>query len=80
MHGGGSTGIRTAEGAARQVAALTKHGRRNAAAMARIAQRGRARAAVAELRRILAMVQAEHPGIEPDDVLDLMPLIEATEP
>ena len=72
MHGGASTGPRTAEGIARCTAGPTKHGRRNAGARARAADRGKARAAVAALRRLLTMAQAGHPGIEPDELLDLM--------
>jgi hypothetical protein len=57
MHGGASTGPRTAEGIARCAAAQTKHGRRNAAARAAATKRGKARSAIAEMRRLLAMVQ-----------------------
>jgi len=57
VHGGASTGPRTPDGLARCVAAATKHGGRNAAARARAAQRGQARARVAELRRILAVTK-----------------------
>jgi len=73
MHGGASTGPRTAEGIARIVAAQTKHGRRNAAARAAATKRGQARSALAELRRLLAMIQkGDDAGIDPDDVLDLL--------
>ena len=66
MHGGTSTGPRTADGLARCTAAPTKHGRRNAAARALAAQRGQARSAVAELRRLLAMIQkGDDSGIDP---------------
>ncbi len=58
FHGGGSTGARTAEGIARCTAAPIKHGRRNAAARARAAQRSEARSAVAALRRLLAPPEA----------------------
>ena len=54
LHGGASTGARTAEGLARCRSAPVKHGRRDAAARARAAQRGQARAAVAALRRLVA--------------------------
>jgi hypothetical protein len=64
MHGGASTGPRTAEGLARCTAAPTKHDQRNAEARARAAQRGRARTAIAEMRRLLAMAEAGDPGIE----------------
>jgi hypothetical protein len=57
LHGGCSTGARTAEGLARCTAAPTKHGRRNAAARAQATKRGQARSALAELRRLLAMIQ-----------------------
>jgi hypothetical protein len=71
MHGGTSTGQRTEEGIARCTAARTKHGRRNAAARARATERRKARPAVAELRRLLAMIQkGDDSGIDP--VLDLL--------
>jgi hypothetical protein len=73
LHGGCSTGARTAEGLARCAAAPTKHGRRNAAARAQATKRGQARSALAELRRLLAMIQkGDDAGIDPDDVLDLL--------
>jgi len=53
MHGGKSTGPRTAEGKARVVAANTKHGRRSAAHVSRI------RFINAELRRITKALKAE---------------------
>jgi hypothetical protein len=71
LHGGCSTDPRTAEGLTRCTAAPTKHGRRNAAA--RATQRRKARSAVAELRRLLAMIQkVDDSGIDPDDMLDLL--------
>ncbi len=54
MHGGPSTGPRTSEGIARCTSAPTKHGGRDAAARARAAQRGQARAVVVELCRLVA--------------------------
>jgi hypothetical protein len=71
MHGGASTGPRTAEGIARCVLAKTKHGRRNAAARALAAQRGQARAAIAALRRLLALAEAGDGGIAADKILNL---------
>jgi hypothetical protein len=59
LHGGCSTGARTAEGIARCMAARTKHGRRNAAARAQATKRGQARSALAVLRRLLAMVRED---------------------
>jgi len=53
MHGGKSTGPRTAEGKARVAAANTKHGRRSAAHVSRI------RFINAELRRITKALKAE---------------------
>ena len=53
LHGGRSTGPRTAEGKARVVAANTKHGRRSAAHVSRI------RFINAELRRITKALKAE---------------------
>lgn len=67
LHGGRSTGPRTADGRARCTAAPTKHGRRDAAARARAAQRGETRGVITELRRLLAMAEAGEQGIEPDD-------------
>ena len=61
MHGGPSTGARSPEGVARCAAAPLKHGRRNAAARARAAERRQARVAVAELRRLTALIKPE-PG------------------
>jgi len=52
MHGGASTGPRTAEGLARCTAAATKHGRRNANARGHSALRGEARALSALLREL----------------------------
>jgi hypothetical protein len=72
MHGGASTGPRTPEGLARCAAAQTKHGRRNAAARALATQRGQARSTIVSLRRLLAMAQAGDPGIESDEILDLL--------
>ena len=57
MHGGMSTGPRTAEGIARCTAAATKHGRRNAQARAAVALRGEARALSAALRRLMAELE-----------------------
>jgi hypothetical protein len=70
MHGGASTGPRPAEGLARCVLAKTKHGRRNAAARALAAQRGQVRAAIAALRRLLAMAEAGDGGIAAEEMLD----------
>ena len=53
MHGGKSTGPRTAEGKARVAAANTKHGRRSAAHVSRV------RFINAELRRITKALKAE---------------------
>lgn len=55
MHGGASTGPRTAAGLERCRAATWKHGRRDAAARARAAQRGQARDAAAALCRWTAI-------------------------
>lgn len=57
MHGGSSTGARTAEGLARCRTAAWKHGGRDAATRARAAERGKAQAAIAELRRLLALAE-----------------------
>lgn len=69
LHGGCSTGPRTADGIARCTVAPTKHGRRDAAARARAAQRGEARGVITELRRLLAMAEAEEQGNTPEDDL-----------
>ena len=53
MHGGASTGPRTAEGKARVAAANTKHGRRSAAHVEKV------RAINAELRRITYELKAQ---------------------
>jgi hypothetical protein len=58
FHGGRSTGPRTAAGKANSLAAVWRHGRRDAAARAAAAERGRARAELAELRRLLAEIDA----------------------
>jgi hypothetical protein len=71
LHGGCAKVARTAEGIARRIATRTKHGRRNAAAQAQATKRGQARSALAQLRRMLAMIQkGDDAGIDPDDVLD----------
>lgn len=74
MHGGTSTGPRTPEGIARCTAAATKHGRRNAAARAQAALRGKARSAIATLRRLLVMAEAtaEAREREPDPSRELI--------
>ena len=73
LHGGCSTGPRTAEGLTRCTAAPTKHGRRNAVARAQATKRGQARSALAELRRLLTKIQkGDDSGIDADDVLDLL--------
>ncbi len=53
LHGGKSTGPRTAEGKARSIAAHTKHGRRSKAQAARV------REINAELRRITCVLKQE---------------------
>lgn len=58
MHGGASTGPRTPDGLARCTDAATKHGRRNAAARARAALRGEARALGAALSRMSGCCRA----------------------
>jgi hypothetical protein len=55
-HGGPSTGPRTPEGRARCIAAPTKHGLRSAEARARATERGKARAAIRDLNRLVANV------------------------
>lgn len=74
MHGGCSTGPRTAEGLARCAAAQTKHGRRNAKARAMATKRGQARSAIAALRRLLAIAQADDPNIGEDEIMGLLNL------
>ena len=54
LHGGASTGPRTAEGKARSAAARWRHGRRSAAVRALAKERAAARAVAAELRTLLA--------------------------
>ncbi len=58
IHGGRSTGPRTVAGKANSLAAIWRHGKRDAAARAAAAERGRARAELAELRRLLAELDA----------------------
>jgi hypothetical protein len=64
MHGGPSTGAKTAEGIERIRAARTKHGRYSAASIAR---RRAARQAIRALRELLRSATATE-----DEVLDLM--------
>jgi len=59
MHGGASTGPRTAEGLARCTAAPRRHGKRDAAARAQAAVRGAARADLASLRQLVREVVAD---------------------
>ncbi len=58
MHGGASTGPRTAEGLARSKAARRRHGQRDAAARARAALRGVARVDLANLMQLMRELQA----------------------
>ena len=53
MHGGSSTGARTAEGLERCRLASWKHGGRDAAARAKARQRGTARKLTTELRSVI---------------------------
>ena len=62
MHGGASTGPRTAEGLARSTAARRRHGKRDAAARAQAAQRGVARADLANLRQLVREIVADLDG------------------
>ena len=64
MHGGPSTGAKTAEGIERIRAARTKHGRYSAATVAR---RRAARQAIRTIRELLRSVAATE-----DEVLDSM--------
>src|SRR4051812_12501638 len=57
MHGGRSTGPRTADAVARCAAVATKHGGRNAAARARAAERGEGRRFLDALRQLLKMLE-----------------------
>ena len=59
LHGGASTGPRTPEGLAHSKAARRRHGKRDAAARARAAQRGLARAELANLRRMVREITAD---------------------
>lgn len=59
MHGGASTGPRTAEGLARSTTARWRHGKRDAAARAQAAQRGVAQARLAALRQLMAELVAD---------------------
>jgi len=53
MHGGSSTGARTAEGLRRCQTAARKHGGRDASSRAKAGQRGAARRLISELSRLL---------------------------
>jgi len=53
MHGGASTGPKTATGLERSRKARWRHGRRTAAARAAARERGEARAVLIALRRLL---------------------------
>ncbi len=57
MHGGASTGARTAEGMERAKTARLKHGRRAAPAREAARKRGEAKRIVAELLRLVAQVE-----------------------
>ncbi len=59
IHGGASTGPRTPEGLARSKAARRRHGNRDAAARAKAALRGQARAENAAFRHLVREVLAE---------------------
>lgn len=63
MHGGTSTGARTPEGKARCRVAPRKHGGRDAAARARAAQRGAARALALDVLQLIVALCQEKEGL-----------------
>jgi hypothetical protein len=68
LHGGASTGPTSAEGLERFRRAVTKHGRRSAAA---VAERKRRAAELRHARRMLALLMKSPDELTPDDLAAL---------